>query len=104
MVHKGDAMSERINKKAWLIRVGQLIREKRLSLGESFRNREFFVEDRSEKLFNYEDWISTRYLASIELGNNQMSIEKLIQLSYALEIDPIELFSDIVNIYQNTEE
>ena len=94
-------MSERKQKDVWIEKVGQLIREKRYALGTEFRSREFFVADRSENLFEYEDWISSRYLASIELGNNQMSIEKLIQISYALEVDPIDLFAEIVKIYQD---
>lgn len=94
-------MSERKQKDVWIEKVGQLIREKRYALGKEFRSREFFVADRSENLFEYEDWISSRYLASIELGNNQMSIEKLIQISYALEVDPIDLFAEIVKIYQD---
>ena len=93
-------MSERIQKEIWLKHVGELIREKRYALGREFQSREFFVMDRSENLFQYEEWISTRYLASIELGNNQMSIEKLIQIAYALEIDPADLFTDVVKIYQ----
>ena len=93
-------MSERITKDKRLLKVGQLIHGKRIALGKKFKSRGFVVEDRSEKLFNYSDWISIRYLTSIELGNNQLSIEKLIQLSYALETDPVELFSDIVKIYQ----
>ncbi len=94
-------MSEKREKDARLVKVGQLIREKRRALGPQFKSREFFVEDRSEHLFHYEDWISTRYLASLELGNNQMSIDKLIKLSYALETDPLELFRDILQIYQD---
>ena len=93
-------MSERKQKDIWIKKVGQLIREKRYALGSEFRSREFFVADRSENLFEYEDWISSRYLASIELGNNQMSIEKLIHIAYALEVDPIDLFAEIVKIYQ----
>ena len=93
-------MSERKKKDDWIQKTGQMLRDKRMALGKEFKSREFFVEDRSEKLFNYDDWISSRYLASIELGNNQLSIEKLIKLAYALEIDPVELFSEIVRIYQ----
>ena len=93
-------MSERKQKEVWIEKVGQLIRDKRYGLGSEFRSREFFVADRSENLFEHNDWISSRYLASIELGNNQMSIEKLIQIAYALEVDPIDLFAEIVNIYQ----
>jgi len=97
-------MSERKNKDEWIQKVGLMIHDKRMALGKEFKSREFFVEDRSEKLFNYDDWISSRYLASIELGNNQLSIEKLIKLAYALEIDPVELFSEIVKIYQQTQD
>ena len=97
-------MSERIYKEHWIVETGRLIREKRLSLGGEFKNREFFVDDRSENLFDFEDWISSRYLASIELGNNQLSLEKLIKLAYALEVDPVELFEEILRIYQQYKE
>ena len=97
-------MSERKKKDDWIQKTGQMLRDKRMALGKEFKHREFFVEDRSEKLFNYDDWISSRYLASIELGNNQLSIEKLIKLAYALEIDPVELFSEIVRIYQEKQD
>lgn len=93
-------MSERKQKELWIVEVGKLIREKRLALGKEFKSRDFFVEERSEKLFDFEDWISSRYLSSIELGNNQMSLEKLIQLAYALETDPIELFEEILSVYR----
>lgn len=93
-------MSERKKKDDWIQKTGQMLHDKRMALGKEFKSREFFVEDRSEKLFDYDDWISSRYLASIELGNNQLSIEKLIKLAYALEIDPVELFAEIVRIYQ----
>jgi len=97
-------MSERKKKDDWIQKTGQMLRDKRMALGKEFKSREFFVEDRSEKLFNYDNWISSRYLASIELGNNQLSIEKLIKLAYALEIDPVELFSEIVRIYQEKQD
>ena len=97
-------MSERKKKDDWIQKTGQMLRDKRMALGKEFKSREFFVEDRSEKLFNYDDWISSRYLASIELGNNQLSIEKLIKLAYSLEIDPVELFSEIVRIYQEKQD
>ena len=97
-------MSERKKKDDWIQKTGQMLRDKRMALGKEFKSREFFVEDRSEKLFDYDDWISSRYLASIELGNNQLSIEKLIKLAYALEIDPVELFSEIVRIYQEKQD
>lgn len=93
-------MSERKKKEVWLQKVGQLICEKRYLLGKEFQNREFFIQDRSENLFQYNEWISLRYLNSIEHGNNQMSIEKLIQIAFALEVDPLELFSDVLNIYR----
>ncbi len=95
-------MSEKTKKDKRLVRVGELIRSKRIALGKPYESRNYFVEDRSENLFHYEDWISTRYLASLELGNNQMSLDKLIQLAYALEVDPVEFFNEILKIYQTS--
>ena len=95
-------MSEIKNCKEWLTKTGQYIRSRRLSLGAEFKNRDFFIEERSQNLFGYEDWISSRYLASIELGKNQMSIEKMIQIAYALEMDPVEMFGEILKIYQKS--
>jgi transcriptional regulator with XRE-family HTH domain len=92
-------MSERKQKEVWILEVGKLLRKKRLALGKEFKSRDFFVEDRSGNLFDFNDWISSRYLASVELGNNQISLEKLIQLAYALETDPVELFEEILIIY-----
>ena len=64
-------------------------------------------EDRNEVLFNSvnenSDWISLRYLINIETGKNLPSIEMLIKLSIALEVDPVELFDDIYKILYNKE-
>ena len=64
-------------------------------------------EDRNELLFNSvnenSDWISLRYLINIETGKNLPSIEMLIKLSIALEVDPVELFDDIYKILYNKE-
>lgn len=93
-------MSERNKYDARLVAIGDLIREKRLSLGYEYKTRDSFIEDRSRNLFNNDPWISSRYLSNIELGKNQMSIEKLIQISAALEEDPVDLFREILYIYQ----
>ncbi len=93
-------MSERNKYDERLVAVGNLIREKRLSLGDEYKTRDGFIEDRSINLFDNSQWISNRYLANIELGKNQMSIEKLIQISAALEEDPVDLFKEIVYIYR----
>ncbi len=93
-------MSERNKYDKKLVAVGNLIREKRLSLGDEYKTRDGFIEDRSRNLFDNSQWISNRYLANIELGKNQMSIEKLIQISAALEEDPIDLFKEILYIYR----
>ena len=64
---------------------------------------ESFIQYRSTELFGGEDWISLRHLSNIELGKNWISIEKLIMLSAALEQNPVELFEEIIQIYQKNE-
>lgn len=80
-----------------LRKIGMLFQEKRWSI--SNESRESFIENRNELLFNSvnenSDWISLRYLINIETGKNLPSIEMLIKLSIALEVDPVELFDDI---------
>ncbi|WP_417093956.1 hypothetical protein, partial [Megasphaera sp.] len=58
---------------------------------------------RSKELFGGKDWISIRHLTNLELGKNLPSINMLITLSYAYEIDPIELFSEILAVYEMEE-
>ena len=83
-----------------LRKIGMLFQEKRWSI--SNESRESFIENRNELLFNSvnenSDWISLRYLINIETGKNLPSIEMLIKLSIALEVDPVELFDDIYKI------
>ena len=92
-------MSERKKYDPRYVNMGNLILKKRLCLGEECKTRKNFIEDRSEKFFGGEEWISERYLSSIELGKNQPSFEKFIQISIALETDPVELFSEMLNEY-----
>ncbi len=91
-------MSERKNYNSKLVKIGDHLKSKRMCLGDECRTREGFISDRSDKLFQGEEWISARYLANVELGKNQISFEKFIMLSYALECDPVELFSEIMEI------
>ena len=56
------------------------------------------------ELFGGKDWILQRHLSNIELGNNWMSIEKLMILATALEEDPVDLFSEIIEVYYSKEE
>lgn len=83
-----------------LIEIGAMLKNKRLALGEEYRSREKFIARRSEELFGFEDWISVRHLHNIENGKNWISVEKLILLAAALEESPVELFREIVEIYQ----
>ena len=88
-------MSERKMESQVLIESGKLIESKRKALGKRYKSREKFIENRSNELFGSEDWISLRYLYNIEHGKNWISIEKLLLLSKALEIDPVDLFAEI---------
>ena len=92
-------MAERKNYDQGLQKVGELLREKRIALGREYKSRESFINLRSEELFGGEDWISLRHLASLELGNNWISIEKLLILAAALEQDPVDLFSEMIRTY-----
>lgn len=96
-------MSERKSYDPKLVEIGRLLSKKRVSLGDKYKSRESFIQYRSEELFEGEDWISLRHLSNIESGKNWISIEKLIILSAALEENPVDLFEDILNIYQHSE-
>ena len=91
-------MAERTTESGVLIEIGKLFESKRKALGRQYKSREKFIEKRSIELFNSEDWISLRYLYNIEHGKNWISIEKLLLLSKALEIDPVDLFTEITAI------
>lgn len=93
-------MSEKKQVEPFGIELGKLLRRKREALGSRYMSREKFIEHRSDELFGSEDWISLRHLFNIEHGKNIISIEKLILLSDALEEDPVDLFSEIVDIYR----
>ena len=92
-------MAERKQFDPGLKKVGELLQEKRKALGKDYSSRAQFIARRSSELFGDNEWISERHLANLELGNNWISIEKLIVLAAALEEDPVDLFSEIVTVY-----
>lgn len=96
-------MAEKITQNEALIKIGKLFEQKRKALGKQYKSREQFIYNRSDELFGSEDWISLRHLYNIEHGKNWISIEKLIMLADALEIDPVDLFKEIVLIYKSFE-
>lgn len=96
-------MVERKQDDLRLVKIGQLLLEKRKLLGKNYSSREKFIYSRSKELFGGKDWISIRHLTNLELGKNLPSINILITLSYAYEIDPIELFSEILAVYEMEE-
>ena len=99
MVHILVCMAERKTLDPGLQQVGELLKEKRKALGTDYNSREKFIDRRSNELFGGKEWISPRHLANIELGNNWISIEKLLVLAAALEEDPVDLFSEIITVY-----
>lgn len=94
-------MAERHKYDQGLVNVGRLLTQKRKMLGQAYQTREQFINLRSEELFSGKNWISLRHLTNLELGKNWISIEKLLLLATALEETPTELFSEIINTYQN---
>ena len=95
-------MAEKKEKTEVLIRIGRLLEETRKALGRQYRSREQFIDERSVEVFGGMDWISCRHLCNIEHGKNWISIEKLFMLAAALEVEPGELFNEIVEIYRNS--
>ena len=96
-------MAERSKYDEKLIRIGSYLYERRKQLGSQYKSREKFIDQRSIELFGGTPWISDRHLASLERGKNWISIELLIKHAFALECDPVDLFSDIVRIYYGKE-
>lgn len=94
-------MSRRKKYDEKLVSIGEYLRKIRMSLGDYYKNRDDFIETTSKNLFNNEQWISSRHLASIELGHNMISLNLLIKLAYALEMEPIDLFAKIIEIYKS---
>lgn len=88
-----------------LRKIGVLFQQKRYHILNG--SRESFIENRNELIFNADentDWISLRYLVNTETGKNLPSIEMLIKLAVALEVDPVDLFEEIYKILSNREE
>ena len=95
-------MSEKIIKNEKLLSIGELFLEKRKALGPSYKSRLKFIDKTSIELFAGEEWISERYLASIEEGKNWIGFEKFIQLSIALQQDTVQLFAEMLEVYLNS--
>ena len=96
-------MAERNEYDEKLIKIGRYLCARRRRLGTQYKSREKFIDQRSMELFGGDPWMSNRYLASLERGKNWISIKLLIKHAYALECDPVDLFSDIVRIYHGKE-
>lgn len=82
-----------------LAEIGNLLKAKREALGSRYKSRDKFITERSTELFAGEPWISWRHLTNLENGKNWPSLEMLIKHAYALEVDPVELFREILEIY-----
>ncbi|WP_338346830.1 helix-turn-helix transcriptional regulator [Fructobacillus cardui] len=71
------------------------MKQLRKELKDIPKSRIGFIEDRSIKLFNNEEWISEKTLCNYELGKNIPSIENLVMLAAALEVDKKYLFEEV---------
>lgn len=78
--------------------LGELLKKHRLELTDIAPSRQKFIEDRSQKYFNSEEWISEKSLMNYETGKNIPSLQNLKKLAIALERDVHELFSEIINL------
>lgn len=95
-------MAEKKEYNRLLVDIGIMLEEKRKSLGKPYNSRESFIENRSVEIFNNVPWISQRHLANLERGKNWISVELLIHHAYALEMDPMDLFKEILRIYNTS--
>lgn len=86
-------MSKRKNRH--LLQLGSVIKTHRIALGLREETRKFFLDDRVRKgLLEYDD-ISEKTLMNIENGHNLPNLVTLKILATALEIDFIQLISEI---------
>ncbi|MBC1470764.1 MULTISPECIES: helix-turn-helix domain-containing protein [Listeria] len=78
--------------------IGNLLKSYRMKLTDIPRSRQNFINDRSEKYFGYEEWISEKTLMNYETGKNIPSLQSLKKLSIALEVDLLEFLSEIMSL------
>ncbi|MGY3818568.1 helix-turn-helix domain-containing protein [Gemella morbillorum] len=78
-----------------LIKIGEILKSKRLELSLEKKTREFFLADRIGKGLIEESSISIETLKNIENGKTMPRLSTLKVLSVALEIDFIDLIDSI---------
>ncbi|EUJ18693.1 hypothetical protein MAQA_08962 [Listeria aquatica FSL S10-1188] len=61
--------------------VGYVLKKYRMRLTDISPSRRKFIDDRSEKYFDYEDWISEKTLMNYETGKNVPTIQNLKKIS-----------------------
>lgn len=79
-------------------KIGKLIKSYRIRLTDIPKSRQKFIDDRSKKYFNNEEWISEKTLTNYETGKNLPSLANIKNLSTALEIDSLELVSKLLDL------
>ena len=94
-------MVERKRYDPGLVRVGELITQKRKALGDPYNTRDKFIAQTSKAIFGGKERVSVRHLANLELGKNWISIEKFIILADALQQEPVSLFKEFIDTYRN---
>lgn len=61
------------------------------------KSRQSFIDDRSKKYFNNEEWISEKTLTNYETGKNIPNLQNIKKLAVALEVDVLELISKMLD-------
>ncbi len=77
--------------------IGMLIKEYRMKLTDIPKSRQSFIDDRSKKYFNNEEWISEKTLTNYETGKNIPNLQNIKKLAVALEVDVLELISKMLD-------
>lgn len=78
--------------------MGILFKRYRMELTDISSSRQKFIDDRGEKYFDSEEWISEKTLMNYETGKNVPSLQNIKKLAIALEVDVLELFNEIIDL------
>lgn len=78
--------------------IGILLKRHRMELTDISSSRQKFIDDRSQKYFDSEEWISEKTLMNYETGKNVPSLQNLKKLAIAFEVDVLELIKEIMDL------
>ena len=93
--NRGAKMTKRKNKTDNQEEIGKILKNHREDL--EYSSRIEFIQATVDMGLLEEDWISEKSLSNIEIGYNMPSLRTLKKLSIALQIDLMDLISEIID-------